>query len=70
MEICKVKKEEMRRKAEILLWKTEALIQQCDSWLSAEEGNENMMREYMEQKKTKILPRLSRWIQRIIVSRT
>jgi len=54
MEVCKVKKEEIKRNAEILLWKTEALIKQCDSWLSAEEGNENMMKEYMKRKKNKI----------------
>ena len=32
----------------------ELLIKQCDSWLSAEEGNRNMMREIRERGKTKM----------------
>ena len=51
MEISKVKKEEILLNAEILLWKTQLLIEACDSWLPAEEGNRNMEKRIQEKKK-------------------
>jgi hypothetical protein len=36
------KKDEILYNAEILLWKTEMLIETCDNWLSPEEGNKNI----------------------------
>ena len=35
--------------AERLLYHNELLIEQCDRWLSAEEGNRNMMRKIEER---------------------
>ena len=32
---------------------TDLLIRQCDSWLSAEEGNKIMMQRIIERKKSK-----------------
>jgi len=37
--------------AERLLYHNELLIEQCDRWLSAEEGNRNMERKIYERKK-------------------
>jgi len=37
--------------AEKLLHYNELLIKQCDSWLSAEEGNRNMMRAITERRR-------------------
>ena len=37
--------------AEKLLYNNELLIKQCDSWLSAEEGNHNMMRAIEERRR-------------------
>jgi len=32
------------------------LAEQCEGWLSAEEGNENLLRRYREHKKYVLLP--------------
>jgi len=40
-------------RAEKTLHYNDLLIAQCGSWLSAEEGNENMMKQIMERKKAK-----------------
>ena len=41
--------------AEKTLHYNNLLIAQCDSWLSAEEGNENMMKQIMERKKKELI---------------
>jgi len=50
----KDKKAEILFRAGKLMYYNELLIRQCDSWLSEEEGNKNMMRAIMERNKTKI----------------
>jgi len=69
MEIDKVNEDEMRLHAQKVLHYSNLLIKQCDSWLSAEEGNENLMNSIMERnKKTKILtgfPKLPRFFGKI-----
>ena len=54
MEVSQERRDEIVRRAKALLYKTELLIAQCDSWLPAEEGNRNMMKKIMERNKTKI----------------
>ena len=54
MEISQEKKEKILRNAEILQWKTLLLIEACDGWLTAEEGNRNMEKRFMENRKNKI----------------
>jgi hypothetical protein len=51
MEIKKDKKEEILFRAEKMLYYNDLLIKQCDSWLSAEEGNRNMEKRIMERRK-------------------
>jgi len=46
-------KEEVLERAERVLYYNNLLIEQCDGWLSAEEGNRNMEKRIREQK-TKI----------------
>ena len=46
-------KDDILKRAENLLYYNILLIEQCDSWLSAEEGNRNMEKRIREQK-TKI----------------
>jgi hypothetical protein len=46
-------KDDILKRAENLLYYNKLLIEQCDSWLSAEEGNRNMEKRIREQK-TKI----------------
>jgi hypothetical protein len=48
------KQEKILFRAEKLLHCNELLIKQCDSWLSAEEGNKNMMESIIKRKNTKI----------------
>ena len=52
MEISKTKKEKILRNAEILMLKTQLLIESCEDWLPAEEGNKNMEQKIRERKKT------------------
>jgi len=47
-------KAEILFRAEKLAHYNDLLIRQCDSWLSEEEGYQNMMREYMTRKTSKI----------------
>jgi len=47
------KKQDILFHAERLLYYNELLISQCDNWLSAEEGNKNMMRDIEEKAKAK-----------------
>jgi hypothetical protein len=62
LQIDKGNKEEMLLHAQKVLHYSDLVIKQCDSWLSAEEGNENLMKSIMERnKKTKILKGFSRW---------
>jgi hypothetical protein len=42
METGQKKKDILRHRAEMLLWKTEWLIETCDGWLSPEEGLKNV----------------------------
>jgi len=51
MEISQEKKEIILRNAEILQWKTLLLIEACDGWLPAEEGNRNMEKRILEKRK-------------------
>jgi hypothetical protein len=51
MELSQEKKEQIVRNAEILQWKTQLLIEACDGWLSAEEGNRNMEKRIRENRK-------------------
>ena len=51
MEISKDKKEQILRNAEILQWKTQLLIEACEGWLTAEEGNRNMEERIRERNK-------------------
>jgi hypothetical protein len=67
MEISPEKKEKLLHSAEMLLWKTELLIETCDNWLSPEEGLKNVEKRMEErdraerkEKWTKILARLPR----------
>jgi len=46
-------KDDLLKRAENLLYYNNLLIEQCDSWLSAEEGNRNMEKRIRE-KKTRI----------------
>lgn len=45
------KKKEIRYHAERCMYFNELLIKQCDSWLSAEEGNANMIKCIEERKR-------------------
>ena len=54
MEISQTKKEKILRNAEILMLKTELLIETCEGWLPAEEGNKNMERNIRERKKISV----------------
>ena len=49
MEISQEKKEQLLRNAEILQWKTQLLLETCEGWLSAEEGNRNMEKRIREK---------------------
>jgi len=51
MEISQEKKEKILRNAEILKWKTQLLMETCDGWLPAEEGNRNMEKRIREKGK-------------------
>jgi len=44
-------RKEIQQRAERLLHYNNLLIEQCDSWLSEEEGNRNMEKRIMERKK-------------------
>ena len=50
-EISQEKKEQLLHNAEILQWKTQWLIESCEGWLTAEEGNRNMEMRIMERKR-------------------
>jgi len=54
------KNQEILFHAEKLLRHNELLIKQCDSWLSAEEGNANMMKAIMEREKATRISRISK----------
>ena len=45
------KKDEILYHAERTLYFNNMLIKQCESWISAEEGNANMMKSVMEKQK-------------------
>jgi hypothetical protein len=49
MGIDEKKKRDIMFHAKKLLYYNELLIKQCDGWLSAEEGNANMIKVYMEK---------------------
>ena len=49
MEIENDLKQDILNRAKRVLHYNELLIKQCDSWLSAEEGNANMMKAIMER---------------------
>ena len=53
MEISDKKKEALLACAERTLRYTNLLIAQCDSWLSAEEGNKEMKKRMQEREKKK-----------------
>jgi len=45
-------KEEIMHSVRKSLYYNNLLIEQCNSWLSAEEGNKNMMKKIMKQAET------------------
>ena len=49
----KIKQDDIRLRAENLMYYTEALIRQFDDWMPSEVANENMMREIQEREKAK-----------------
>jgi len=51
MEISQEQKEQILRNAEILQWKTQLLLEACEGWLTAEEGNRNMEKRIRERRK-------------------
>ena len=51
-------KDEILYHAQKTLYYNELLIQQCDGWLTAEEGNRNVLKAFEEKRKRKI--RISR----------
>jgi len=51
MNISKNKMDEIRSRAEVLLYYNNLLIEQCDSWLSEEEGMKNMEMKIAERRK-------------------
>jgi hypothetical protein len=53
MEISQAKREIILRNAEILLGKTELLIETCNGWLSPEEGLENVAKRISDRDKAK-----------------
>ena len=44
-------REEILHRAEMLLHYNNLLIEECNGWLSAEEGNRNMEKQIQERKK-------------------
>ena len=52
------KKEEILASAERTLHYTNLLIEQCDSWLSAEEGNKEMERRILERQRKERLMKI------------
>jgi len=46
-------KDEVLLRAEKVLYYNDLLITQCNSWLSAEEGNENMIKQITEKENVK-----------------
>jgi len=54
MEISQEKKEQILRNAEILQWKTQLLLEACEGWLPAEEGNRNMEKRIRERRKNEL----------------
>ena len=55
MDISQTTREKILRNAEILQLKTELLLETCDGWLPAEEGNKNMEKRIREREKEKKL---------------
>jgi hypothetical protein len=53
MEPIKNIKDDILKRAEKLLHYNNLLIEQCDSWLSEDEGNRNMEMQIEERKKVK-----------------
>ena len=53
MDEKKITKDEVLYHAHRCMYFNEKMIEQCDSWLSAEEGNENMMRSIKKNQKSK-----------------
>jgi hypothetical protein len=49
MDVNQTQKDKILFRAEKLLHYNELLIKQCDSWLSAEEGNRNMLKQIEER---------------------
>lgn len=61
MEAAQTKKNEILHNAEILMWKSELLIQSCDNWLSPEEGLKNVEKRIEERNKVE---RTEKWRNR------
>jgi len=51
MSVHKDLKEEVIARAEKVLYYNNLLIEQCDGWLSEEEGNRNMEKQIEERRK-------------------
>jgi hypothetical protein len=54
MDARKDKTDELLYHAHRCIYFNERLIEQCETWLSAEEGNENLMRRIRERKELEI----------------
>ena len=55
------KKEEILASAERTLHYTNLLIEQCDSWLPAEEGNKEMERRILERQRKEQLMKIKKF---------
>ena len=53
MNTAKIIEDDIIKRAEILLYYNNLLIEQCDSWLPAEEGNRNMEKRIREKRRNK-----------------
>jgi hypothetical protein len=57
-------KDDILYRATRLMYYNELLIKQCDSWLSAEEGNANMMKQIMERREAERIEKRNRTLMR------
>ncbi|MDR2586055.1 MAG: hypothetical protein LBC84_07560 [Prevotellaceae bacterium] len=62
------KKEDVLHHAKRCLYYNEIVIDQCNQWLSAEEGNEALMAAIDKREKAKRRERIMRMISKMILS--
>jgi len=58
-------REEIIFRAEKTLYYSELVIQQCDSWTSAEESSRKMVKAYNEKKKATKIARINRILSKV-----